>query len=153
MVWNYGTEIFCSQTGRYVHIIADLRHLAKKGYEVSLCSLGIMGTKFDREIVPVSQFDILHKSTESITVQKVEPVYDVGDKIDIRVRVIENPSDLNIKVINELNDSKIEIDTWKTPPGQYNITYGSFNTLVHNSTVLKTDTLFITVLARPPGFK
>ena len=100
MVWNYGTEIFCSQTGRFVHIIADLRHLAKKSYDVSLCSLGIMGTKFDREVEPPSEFDIYHKSTESITVQKVAPVYDVGDKIDIRVRVLENPFFLDIKLID-----------------------------------------------------
>ena len=93
----------------------------------------------------------MHKSTGSITVQKVEPVYDVGDKIDIRVRVIENPSKISTKVIDMPNDSRIEIDSWNTPPGYYNITYGSFNTLVNNRTVLKEDTLFIKVLARPPG--
>ena len=27
LVWNYGTEVWCSHSGRYVHIMADLRHL------------------------------------------------------------------------------------------------------------------------------
>ena len=49
LVWNYGSEIWCSQTGRYVHLIADMTHLVRKGYNVSICSLGLMGTKFDRD--------------------------------------------------------------------------------------------------------
>ena len=27
-LWNYGKEIWCNLEGRYVHIVADLSHLA-----------------------------------------------------------------------------------------------------------------------------
>ena len=27
-VWNYGKEVWCNLEGRYMHIVADLAHLA-----------------------------------------------------------------------------------------------------------------------------
>ena len=52
-VWTYGIEKWCNMMGQYVHIIADLSHLANGAYEMSLCSVGIMGTSFERnEPVP-----------------------------------------------------------------------------------------------------
>ena len=62
-----------------MHIIADMSHLAKRNYEVSVCSLGIMGTKFEREVAPVESIEVMHKSSGSITVEKVRSIYDIGD--------------------------------------------------------------------------
>ena len=43
-VWNYGKEVWCNLEGRYMHIVADLSHLAGSSYSMELCSVGIMGT-------------------------------------------------------------------------------------------------------------
>ena len=43
-VWNFGKEVWCNLEGRYIHIVADLSHLAGQGYNMELCSVGIMGT-------------------------------------------------------------------------------------------------------------
>ena len=63
-VWNYGKEVWCNLEGRYMHIIADLSHLAGQGYSMDLCSIGIMGTQYIRnetiqEIVEIVQGEIL----------------------------------------------------------------------------------------------
>ena len=50
-VWTYGIEVWCNLEGQYVHIVADLSHLVPP-YTMSLCSVGIMGTSFER-IKPV----------------------------------------------------------------------------------------------------
>ena len=42
-VWNFGTEAWCNLEGRYVSLFADLTD-AKGSWDVSVCSLGIMGT-------------------------------------------------------------------------------------------------------------
>ena len=43
-IWNYGKEVWCNLEGRYMHIVADLSHLAGTGYNIKLCTVGIMGT-------------------------------------------------------------------------------------------------------------
>ena len=53
--WNYGKEIWCNMAGRYMHIVADLKHLLSEGtyvtegYVMGLCNLGIMGTQYVRD--------------------------------------------------------------------------------------------------------
>lgn len=52
-VWNYGHESWCNLEGRYMHIVADLKHLEGLSYNMELCSVGIMGTQYVRdEIIP-----------------------------------------------------------------------------------------------------
>ena len=48
-LWNYGREAWCNLEGRYIHIVADLNHLVETGYNMELCSVGIMGTKYVRD--------------------------------------------------------------------------------------------------------
>ena len=43
-IWKNGKEVWCNLEGRYMHIVADLSHLAGTGYDMELCSVGIMGT-------------------------------------------------------------------------------------------------------------
>ena len=49
-VWNYGKEIWCNLQGRYMTIVADYSHLESQSYQVSLCSVGIMGTEYGADI-------------------------------------------------------------------------------------------------------
>ena len=47
--WNYGKEIWCNKQGRYTTIVADLTQLVAP-YQMSLCNVAIMGTKYVRDI-------------------------------------------------------------------------------------------------------
>ena len=46
--WNYGIEIWCNQEGQYVSMVVDLAHLSGQVYEMSICSLGVMGAEYAR---------------------------------------------------------------------------------------------------------
>ena len=46
--WNYGIEIWCNLEGQYVTMVADLAHLTGQVYEMSICSLGVMGAEYVR---------------------------------------------------------------------------------------------------------
>ena len=48
-VWNFGKEVWCNLEGQYMHIVADLSHLAGQDYNVELCTVGIMGTQYIRD--------------------------------------------------------------------------------------------------------
>ena len=48
ILWNYGIEIWCNLEGQYVTMVADLAHLTGQGYEMSICSLGVMGAEYVR---------------------------------------------------------------------------------------------------------
>ena len=45
--WKYGKEVWCNLEGQYTTIVADLSGLTGS-YEMSLCNIGIMGTKYVR---------------------------------------------------------------------------------------------------------
>ena len=48
-LWNYGIEIWCNLEGQYVTMVADLAHLTGSVYEMSICSLGVMGAEYVRD--------------------------------------------------------------------------------------------------------
>ena len=47
--WNYGIEIWCNLEGQYITMVADLAHLNSQTYEMSICSLGVMGAEYVRD--------------------------------------------------------------------------------------------------------
>ena len=57
-LWNFGKEVWCNLEGRYMHIVADVSHLATLGYMQRICSLGIMGTKYIRDEAPQETLQI-----------------------------------------------------------------------------------------------
>ena len=59
-IWNYGKQVPCNLEGRYVHVVADLNGLAQRqtNYQMSLCSYGIMGTKYVRDEPVASVIEI-----------------------------------------------------------------------------------------------
>ena len=56
-VWPYGKEDWCNLEGRYLHIVANLNHLMDTypydEYAMSLCQIGVYGTKYVRKGEPV----------------------------------------------------------------------------------------------------
>ena len=48
--WNYGAEEWCNLEGQYVFIEANLEHLSGQQYEMTICSLGVMGVEYIRDV-------------------------------------------------------------------------------------------------------
>ena len=87
-MWNYGKEVWCNLEGRYMHIVADLTHYSGSmdPYLMTLCQLGIMGTKYVRATaVPTTQ-TMQENSTASLSIDKITSFYDIGNVLDIKLR-------------------------------------------------------------------
>ena len=48
-LWNYGIELWCNLEGQYVTLVADLAHLTGQTYQMSICSLGVIGAEYVRK--------------------------------------------------------------------------------------------------------
>lgn len=49
-LWNFGKEVWCNLEGQFVTIVADLGALENlDSYEMSICSIGVMGTEYMRD--------------------------------------------------------------------------------------------------------
>lgn len=48
-LWNYGIEKWCNMDGQYMTLVSDLTHLKGQDYEMSICSLGVMGVEYVRD--------------------------------------------------------------------------------------------------------
>ena len=52
MVWPFGKENWCNMKGRYLHMVADMSMYeltAADSDTVSVCSVGVYGTKYERK--------------------------------------------------------------------------------------------------------
>ena len=56
-LWNYGAEVWCNMPGQFVTILADLSTL-NNAYLMSVCNLGIFGTKYEHPTPIPSQISI-----------------------------------------------------------------------------------------------
>ena len=48
MIWPFGAEHWCNMEGTFLHIVSNMKHMADQDYEVSICSLGVIGTRYVR---------------------------------------------------------------------------------------------------------
>ena len=48
-MWSFGLEAWCNMEGRYLHFEAKYAHILTKDATVSICTLGVMGTKYVRD--------------------------------------------------------------------------------------------------------
>lgn len=86
-LWNYGAEAWCNLPGQYVTIVADLSSLSG-AYEMSICSLGIFGTKYQRATPIETQIKL--RPYDSKYVQEIEHIAStliIGNALDIKIRV------------------------------------------------------------------
>ena len=49
MIWPFGAEHWCNLEGKYLHIVSDMSQYADQEYNCSICSLGVIGTRYVRE--------------------------------------------------------------------------------------------------------
>ena len=77
--WNYGKEVWCNLEGRYMHIVADLSHLAGQSYEMQLCSVGIMGTKYIRDQTLPETLEIQSEGITTLTIANIYSAISIGN--------------------------------------------------------------------------
>ena len=80
-----GAEVWCNLEGKHVYMVADLSGIAPP-YDVSMCSFGIMGTKYARITNVAKNFTIFAGATYSFDVQKITSQETLGNLLDIQMR-------------------------------------------------------------------
>ena len=63
--WKFGTEVWCNLEGQYTHIVIDNLSALGSYYTMSVCHLGIMGTKYVRSADPITQTIITRGDSDS----------------------------------------------------------------------------------------
>ena len=86
-VWNYGREVWCNMQGQYVFIVADLSHLRGDYYKMSLCNLGIMGTRYVRDESFEESIEIIKGNSISILVPHVYSELPIANELEINLRL------------------------------------------------------------------
>ena len=86
-IWNYGKEVWCNLEGRYIHIVADLRHLEGQDYNMELCSVGVMGTQYVREEAIPETLEIQKDDLTSLTISNIYSSMPIGNSLNINLRL------------------------------------------------------------------
>lgn len=89
--WPFGKENWCNMEGQYVHMVADMsEHIrtARSDEKVSVCGVGVYGTKYVREAsVPVpSTITIGKGQTETLEIANIVSEFDIGNRLVISLR-------------------------------------------------------------------
>ena len=83
--------------GRYIHIVADMTGATTLGdnpisaglyttYNTSICSLGIMGTRYSRSLPLQETIEIEQGQIETITVPHIISDFLIGTSLSINLR-------------------------------------------------------------------
>ena len=83
-----GKEIWCNLEGQYVTFVADLNHLKDLGFDISLCSLGIMGTKYGLSgaTMPTAE-TVAISEQKTIDIPRITSEYEIGNTLSIKLRL------------------------------------------------------------------
>ena len=84
--WTYGIEKWCNLEGRYMYIIADFSHLLQSPYSystytMSLCNLGIMGTKYEHNEPPPTEITLEKGSTKTFDISHITSTLTIGNTL------------------------------------------------------------------------
>ena len=147
-VWNYGKEIWCNMEGRYMSIVADLTSLSSESsYEMSLCSVGILGTKYSRATTLPTPVIQSSDTYEVFTIDAITADPAIGNTLDIAIRLATSHSWLTI--ITDASVHYLVVDAKSAPVGTHTVELESYDKNsskgVGNESTLKKDSLTITV--------
>lgn len=154
-VWKYGIEKFCNLEGRYMHIVADLNHLTHHDYyTMTICSLGIMGTKYvrDGDALP-STMELHQGQTISLQVPHIYSAYPIGNtlKIDLRLGSSSTPMPKIVQMTRQSSSVDITIDAIGVPVGAYELVLESFDANSKVQSTLKKDVIKVNVIGPAPS--
>lgn len=152
-MWKYGIEKFCNLEGQFIHIVGDLSHLADRSlYMQSICSLGVMGTKYVREGDPLPEtIELALGSTQTLDLPHIYAKYAIGNTLKIDIRQAPSQPFVEFVSLTRLENSvTVRLDATSVPLGSYSLYLESYdlNSLVRSA--LKTDVIQIKVVAPVP---
>ena len=86
IVHKNGGETWCNLQGKYFHLVADESALKGLGYEISICNLSLIGTKYGRSEEIPTQIDVLQGEKATIVVPHIKSELEIGTKLAINLR-------------------------------------------------------------------
>ena len=98
-------EAWCNLEGQYLSIISDLNDvMAEYGqYEMSMCSVGIMGTSYVRDESLPEKIELTHGDTMIIDVPHIYGEYTIGTEHSINLRQSSSSPELDFIEITEFD--------------------------------------------------
>lgn len=86
--WRYISETWCNLQGRYTHIVKDYTSIYPLSlfYEVSLCSVGVMGTKYVRDTAVTPTVAVVEGQVASFDVEHIYSQILIGNTLAISLR-------------------------------------------------------------------
>lgn len=145
MCWNFGIELWCNQEGKYMHLVADIRHLSSP-YEMSLCSLGIMGTKYERAEMQ-ENFEVLKGETLTVRVPHIYSSIEIANELRIKVRQPAH-AELAYVSLRELQDETevfVNLSGYETG-NKLQIVLEQYDSLSNVQSALKVENLTVTIV-------
>ena len=115
-VWNYGKEIWCNLEGRYMHIVADLSHLAGQHYSMELCSIGIMGTQYIRDETLPETIEIDSEGLMTLTIPNIYSAMSIGNQLDIKLRQASGFELSFVSLKEQIGSTLVQIDVDEATP-------------------------------------
>ena len=128
-VWTFGIEKWCNMEGQYVHIVADLSHLVTTTYEMSLCSVGIMGTSFERSEPVPNHTELTQGESNEIPVPHIFDEYRISTGLRINLRQTASAALPFVTISEEAERSIVRIDSIGLEIGDYALHLESFDAL------------------------
>ena len=129
MIWPFGAEHWCNLEGTYLHIVSDMSHLKWFEYETSICSLGVIGTRYvrDGDSLP-AEITLTSGESQSFSLAHIYSEIEIGTRLAINVR---EKSGLSwVQITNEEDWTNISIDApGMELDGRFEVVLESFNTL------------------------
>ena len=131
MVWPFGKENWCNLEGRYLHMVADMSQQiasAENSDTVTVCSVGVFGTKYIRNGEPLPDtIGVIQGQSKTISVQRITSSFEIATELAIQLR---QSTDLSFVSITEgESTSDVVIDASNQTFGEYTLTLESFNSL------------------------
>ena len=85
-MWNFGKEVWCNMEGRYVHVVADYAHESQKDYKISICSVGVFGTKYIRDSYLETEIKIDTGIVKNLEIPRIYSQLTIGNELNINLR-------------------------------------------------------------------
>ena len=130
MIWPFGGEHWCNKEGTYLHIVSDLSHMADQDYEMSICSLGVIGTRYVRDGQPLpAEITLFNGERWLFSLPHIYSDIEIGTVLAIDVRESTNTDILTIT--NGVSATDLLIDATGLEPGKssFVVVLESFNAL------------------------
>lgn len=151
-VWTYGKEIWCNMPGRFVNIVANLKHLTPP-YLMSLCSIGLMGASYVRDEPLTEVIEVTQGQQVSFSVAHIYDEHTNGEvPLAVNLRQAAGAADTLsfVSLVESESASVVAIDASSTPVGNYTLRLESFDSLSPIKTTLRADQVTIVVLLAEP---